>query len=235
MTQSSPTLSPESLETLRRQLDSTADRTRLQALEKLLAAGETATLLTWLDENHASGNLHWLAGSIYLALSAIDDLELQQQLASRYPTGIVTLVTERGIDYEPIQQELLAGNWEEADRLTSRKLCELAGPDALKRKWVYYTEADTFPVGDLQTLDRLWWVYSQGRFGFRVQKEIWLGVGQDWDQLWPKIHWKNGNTWTRYPGSFTWDLSAPRGHLPLTNQLRGVRVMSALMNHPAFA
>ena len=39
--------------------------------------------------------------------------------------------------------------------------------------------------------------------------------------------------WTRYPGSFTWSLEAPEGHLPLVNQLRGVRLMDALLSHPA--
>ena len=63
---------------------------------------------------------------------------------------------------------------------------------------------------------------------------IWLGLSKNWVNLWPKIDWKNGNNWTRYPNGFTWDLSAPRGHLPLSNQLRGVRVMSSLLCHPAW-
>ncbi|MEO8890989.1 MAG: GUN4 domain-containing protein, partial [Coleofasciculaceae cyanobacterium] len=33
---------------------------------------------------------------------------------------------------------------------------------------------------------------------------------------------------------FIWDLSAPRGHLPLSNQLRGVRPFAALMGHRAW-
>ncbi|NET49629.1 MAG: hypothetical protein F6K09_13095, partial [Merismopedia sp. SIO2A8] len=49
-----------------------------------------------------------------------------------------------------------------------------------------------------------------------------------------KIGWKSGNSCTRYPNEFTWDISAPAGHLPLSNQLRGVRVMSSLLSHPAW-
>ena len=86
----------------------------------------------------------------------------------------------------------------------------------------------------MPTVDRLWQVYSEGKFGFSVQRELWFGVSRNWDRLWPKIGWRDGRAWTRYPGGFTWDLSAPRGHLPLTNQLRGVRMMEALMNHPAW-
>ncbi|MGB0562323.1 MAG: GUN4 domain-containing protein, partial [Spirulinaceae cyanobacterium] len=31
-----------------------------------------------------------------------------------------------------------------------------------------------------------------------------------------------------------WDLTAPKGHLPLSNQLRGVRTFEAILNHPAW-
>ena len=49
-----------------------------------------------------------------------------------------------------------------------------------------------------------------------------------YDLLWPRIGWKREGIWTRYPGSFTWSLEAPEGHMPLVNQLRGVRLMDAL-------
>jgi hypothetical protein len=80
----------------------------------------------------------------------------------------------------------------------------------------------------------LWLLHSEGKFGFSVQREIWLTVGKNWEKLWSKIGWKNGNAWTRYPNEFTWNLTAPKGHLPLSNQLRGVRVISSLLSHPAW-
>ena len=64
--------------------------------------------------------------------------------------------------------------------------------------------------------------------------EQWLKACQGrWEQLWPRLGWKSGGVWTRYPGSFQWSLSAPEGHMPLINQLRGVRLMDALLSHPA--
>jgi hypothetical protein len=113
-------------------------------------------------------------------------------------------------------------------------MCEAAGPQAVKRKWLYFTEVENFPIQDLRTINQLWVVHSEGKFGFSVQREIWLGLSKNWVNLWPKIGWKDGNNWTRYPNGFTWNLSAPRGHLPLSNQLRGVRVMSSLLSHPAW-
>lgn len=139
------------------------------------------------------------------------------------------------MDYSPIEAALLDEAYEIADRLTLQKMCELAGEGAVQRKWVYFSEVNQFPIADMKTLDTLWLVYSEGKFGFSVQRDMWIGVGKVWEKLWPKMGWKSGNIWTRWPGGFTWNLSAPRGHLPLTNQLRGVRVMDSLMNHPAFS
>ncbi len=155
-------------------------------------------------------------------------------LQSTFPAGIVPLKSAAGVKYQDLQQLLIDRQWQAADKLTNLKLCELAGPIALQRQWLYFTDIKILPILDLQTIDRLWWTYSEGQFGFTVQREIWLSVSKNWDKLWPKIGWKDGINWTRYPGSFTWDMSAPRGHLPLSNQLRGVRSMAALLAHPAW-
>jgi hypothetical protein len=104
----------------------------------------------------------------------------------------------------------------------------------MARKWVYFTEVQEFPLIDIQTIDRLWLIYSEGKFGFSVQRRLWLSLGKNWERLWPRLGWKEENLWTRYPNGFTWDLSAPDGHLPLSNQLRGVRMMEALLCHPAW-
>ncbi len=150
-------------------------------------------------------------------------------------TSIVPLNSERNIDYRPLQQLLAQQDFQAADRMTLQLLCELAGEAAVQRKWLYFTEIENFSTEDLQTINNLWLTYSEGKFGFSVQREIWLSLGKNWDKLWPKIGWKTGNNWTRYPHEFTWDLSAPRGHLPLSNQLRGVRTIASLLSHPAWS
>ena len=88
------------------------------------------------------------------------------------------------------------------------------------------------PGIDLVSLDRLWLFYSRGRFGFSVQGRLLRACGGRWEQLWPRLGWKRDGVWTRYPGSFTWSQDAPEGHMPLVNQLRGVRLMDALLRHP---
>jgi hypothetical protein len=137
------------------------------------------------------------------------------------------------VDYAPLQQALALQQYEEADRLTSEILRQLAGPAAVQRGYVYYSEVPPMASADLDSLDRLWVCFSRGRFGFSVQGRLLRACRGRWDQLWPRIGWKNGSQWTRYPGSFQWSIEAPEGHMPLVNQLRGVRLMDALLTHPA--
>jgi len=174
----------------------------------------------------------WAAGTLIQELLAEAD-DLSQAFERRYPEGWLAVSSGRGIDYAPLQLALARQQFEEADRLTSAFLRQLAGDDAVRRGYVYYSEVPAFPAADLESLDRLWLVYSQGRFGFTVQLRLLRSLAGRWDQLWPRLGWKQGGVWTRYPGSFTWSLTAPEGHLPLVNQLRGVRLMDALLNHPA--
>lgn len=200
-------------------------------------AGITA-LMTWLRDRSAQPSTDTTpdlaAGAAYQALFAANTPATITYLQHQFPTGIVPLRSQANVIYHDLQLLLAQQEFEAADRLTLAKLCELAGETAVQRKWIYFTEVDQFPVEDLQTIDALWQVHSEGRFGFSVQRRLWLSVGKNWDKLWPKIGWKDGINWTRYPQGFTWDLSAPQGHLPLSNQLRGVRMMAALMEHPAW-
>ena len=143
--------------------------------------------------------------------------------------------SEANINYGELQLLLLEQRFEDADRLTSSSLRKLAGKLAEKRGYVFYSEVNSMPGIDLKTIDRLWNIYSNGRFGFSNQAKILKSVGKRYDLLWPKIGWKKDGLWTRYPSSFCWSLKAPDGHMPLINQLRGVRLMDSILRHPAIA
>jgi len=220
---------------LRDRLDQGSSKQKFQAIQETAAQGEQgeAELMAVLLER-ANGPITAIEGAIAQVLACSSSSEASTFLTTHFPNGVVTLTSERGVDYSTIQQLLLKKQFEEADRVTLQKMCELAGPVALRRKWLYFSDVDQFPEVDLRLLDQLWRVYSEDKFGFSIQRELWLRNRKDWDRLWPQIGWKGEKTWTRYPNEFIWDLSAPRGHLPLSNQLRGVRVMASLMNHPAW-
>ncbi len=140
-----------------------------------------------------------------------------------------------GINYNNLQLSLLKQSFEEADRLTSSYLRKLAGKVAENRGYVFYSEVKNMPGDDLISIDRLWNIYSQGKFGFSTQAKLLKSVGKRYDLLWPKIGWKKEGIWTRYPSSFSWSLKAPDGHMPLVNQLRGVRLMDSILKHPSIA
>ncbi|MBE9181094.1 GUN4 N-terminal ARM-like repeat domain-containing protein [Oculatella sp. LEGE 06141] len=226
---------PDAMTNLLSQLQSASGKNQLQLVEELASKGETGleALMSFLLERQ-SKPIELIDGKIYQALIAADTAQTREFLQAHFPQGVVSLRSERGVDYLPLQRLLATQDFEAADRATIEKLCELAGEVAVQRRWLYFTEVESFPITDLQTINSLWLLHSEGKFGFSVQRELWLGVGKDWDKLWEQIGWKRGNAWTRYPGEFTWNLSAPRGHLPLSNQLRGVRVISAILAHPAW-
>jgi GUN4-like/ARM-like repeat domain, GUN4-N terminal len=213
-------------------LRSESMRNQFQIMQELAAseAGIEA-LMGFLSDRTSPSPID---GRAVQLLQAANLPKVQDFLRSKFPQGLVVSQSERGIDYSDLQALLVQQDFQAADRLTLEKMCELTGDLAFQRKWLYFTEVAKLPIEDLQTIDRLWRIYSEGKFGFSVQRELWLGTGKNWEALWSLIGWKSGNSWTRYPQGFTWDLTAPRGHLPLSNQLRGVRVISSLLSHPAW-
>lgn len=217
------------------QLTNGSEKVQQQTIQQLATLGNDGekVLMDFLLQPRPQSPT-WIDGIAYQALRSSDSPAVSAFLEANFPLGIVPLHSERGIDYTQLQQLLISQDFQASDKLTLRLLCELAGELALQRKWLYFTEVESFPITDLQTINTLWLVYSEGKFGFSVQREIWLAVGKNWEKLWSQINWKNGNNWTRYPGEFTWNLTAPRGHLPLSNQLRGVRTISSLLSHPAW-
>jgi len=186
-----------------------------------------------LDQLDATAD-DWAPGFLLQVLAAAGP-ERRDALLQRYPAGWLAVTSGAGIDYAPLQRALLLQDLESADRITSGHLRELAGEAALRRGYVYFSEVSGFPEVDLESLDRLWLVYSRGRYGFSVQGRLLAACDGRWELLWPRLGWKREGLWTRYPGGFTWTQQAPEGHLPLVNQLRGVRLMDALLRHPGLA
>jgi hypothetical protein len=226
----------EDLALLASQLQSESEKNQIQIVSQLINYGDRGlTVLMEFLQSRQSHPVDLVAGKAYQVLYQANTPKTQEFLQTFFPEGIVPLKSERNIDYRLLQHLLAQQDFQAADSLTRQKLCELAGEAAIKRKWVYFTEVEQFPDSDLYTLNALWWIYSEGKFGFSVQRRLWLSVGKDFSKLWPKIGWKNGNNWTQYPNEFIWNLSAPPGHLPLLNQLRGVRVAASLFSHPVWS
>jgi hypothetical protein len=228
--------SSEDITTLVSQLSTESEKKQLQAIPQLANAGEEGLMaLRDFVQSYQANPLNVAVGKAYQCLcQETTNPKIQEFLENTFPYGLISLKSAKNIDYHLLQKLLIQQDFQTADSITRQKFCELAGEAAVQRKWVYFTEVEQFPSLDIHTINSLWWVYSEGKFGFSVQRKLWIALGRDFVKLWPKIDWKQGNSWTKYPEGFTWSMEAPAGHLPLLNQLRGVRVADSLFSHPVW-
>ncbi|KAL4032870.1 hypothetical protein IC575_005953 [Cucumis melo] len=151
--------------------------------------------------------------------------------------------TSSAISFDELDRLLAAKDFRKADEETRRLLIALAGDGALKRGYVYFSEVQFIAAEDLKAIDDLWQKHSDGKFGYSVQKRIFEKVNKDFTKLFMKLGWmKKLDTeieqynYRAFPTEFIWELTeeTPEGHLPLTNALRGIQLMSNILNHPAF-
>lgn len=155
----------------------------------------------------------------------------------------VELKSGCGYDHSPLRDALADDRLEEADQITRDSLIQLAGEKATERGYVYFTEVASIPVEDMKTLDSLWKSYSNDKFGFSVQKKFWLARQKRWIPFFQKIDWVRGegDKYVRWrpldsgESEFIYNVTeGVEGHLPLTNTLRGTKLIEAIFAHPAF-
>jgi len=127
-----------------------------------------------------------------------------------------SLKSALGVDYTRLRDLLGTGEWKEADQETLNVMLKAARRE--KEGYFNKESIDNFPCDDLRTIDQLWVKYSQGRFGFSIQKKIWLEVGGkvDWEtecKLGDRVGWRKGGSWLDTK-NLTYNKQAPVGHLP---------------------
>ncbi|MEA5619819.1 serine/threonine-protein kinase [Cronbergia sp. UHCC 0137] len=124
-----------------------------------------------------------------------------------------------GKDYKKLRDLLAAGKWKEADEQTVLVMLAVA-----KRKyqgWLDIKNIDKFTCEGIHSIDKLWVKYSNGRFGFSVQKRVYQSLGgtrnydeKIWEAFGEKIGWRNGERWLYY-NDLNFDIdTAPEAHLP---------------------
>nr|UAD87731.1 hypothetical protein [Gracilaria textorii] len=218
-------------------LDMSFDRTQqVKIIEQIMQSGKVGqeALLNLLVNRCIiqKQNVEILDGLIFefLYFYSIDDIKTR--LSSYFSFGLIDLKSSLQLNYQPLQDLLINHSFQQADKLTQSYLCSLANLGRkCSRNWLYFTDVFSLPPEDLYILDKLWRVYSRNKFGFSIQRKIWLSINCNWEKLWVYIGWKKNGIPLRYPGEFIWNIDAPDGHLPLFNQLRGVQVIAALFNH----
>jgi hypothetical protein len=145
------------------------------------------------------------------------------KLTTRKSTNIeVELKSEKGIDYTRLRALLEAGEWKAADQETADKMLKAIGKD----RWSKVQSSDllNFPCADLTTIDHLWNRYSNGKWGFSVQKEIYVECGATpdgtysgdsvWRDFCRRVGWLRGKNYVSY-SDLTFDLqNSPAGEFP---------------------
>jgi hypothetical protein len=137
------------------------------------------------------------------------------------------LASERGVDYTRLCELLSAELWQAADHETATLMLQAVGPAAEERQYLRLNQdLMQFPCLDLVTLDRLWGHFSEGRFGFRVQQQLWINMGGQLDfgadigAAIATYETVSELTGWRVAGrdiaasEMIFDLAAPMGHLP---------------------
>ncbi|MEH2391040.1 MAG: GUN4 domain-containing protein [Nostoc sp.] len=151
------------------------------------------------------------------------------------PAKTNDLSSEKGIDYTRLRDLLAAKNWKQADQETYLVMIQAVG----KKDGDYFTSDEllNFPCTDLRTIDRLWVEYSNGHFGFSVQKDIYLSVGgkadgkyysKVWEKFGDRVGWRVkinwiSSDWISY-SNVNFDTTSPYGHLPVLGEYKSGRM-----------
>ncbi|WP_192881669.1 GUN4 domain-containing protein [Nostoc sp. CENA543] len=160
-------------------------------------------------------------------------LKRQQEEAERRLQETDDLSSDKGVDYRRLRDLLKAGDWKKADRETLQVMLKVAGRE--KEGWLDIDSITKFPCTDLRTIDQLWAKYSNGRFGFSVQKRIWDSVGghlqtdyETWCKFGDHVGWYKkefmifGDSILKSYDDLTFNVKAPEGHLPARCGMEGV-------------
>jgi Serine/threonine protein kinase len=144
------------------------------------------------------------------------------------PQPDIELKSAKGVNYHQLEQLLKAGSWKEADEETANKMLEVAG--RTEERYLRTEDIDKFPCEDLRTIDQLWVKYSNGRFGFSVQKRIYKSLGgtrsydrEIWEAFGSEVGWRVGSSWLYYK-DLKFRETARAGHLPCLDANWGGRL-----------
>lgn len=133
--------------------------------------------------------------------------------------------------FTQLETFLKNGQWREADEETYRLMLQIAGKEA--DQWLSVEDIENFPCEDLCTIDKLWVDYSKGKFGFSVQKKVWMDCSgvpgeNNWDvynKFGDQVGWRRGGNWLSYDELTFYYEEVEHAHLPAwwqSGQRRGL-------------
>lgn len=151
-------------------------------------------------ENKASSQDNYVSASVPQQLQSPLSQQSTPVANTTRTEADIPLKSERGVDYTKLRDLLASAKWKEADEETTNKILEVAG--RTNEGYLLNSDINTFPVKDLGTIDLLWVKYSNGYFGFSVQKDIYESLGgtsQLDDTIWAafgdRVGWRVNGRW----------------------------------------
>lgn len=171
---------------------------RIAALQDAVKYGQSGLELLAESLKDSEEKVQWTA---YLLLrKRTPEATLKQIFQDNFP-----------VIYQKLIQLLTSEKWQEADRETATAMLKLAGRETAG--WLRVEDFNRFPSFELEIIDQLWVKYSNGRFGFSVQKQIRRSVANNYFAFGDRVGWRQGGLWLDYP-SLNFTAGAPPGHLP---------------------
>ncbi|MBF2085397.1 MAG: GUN4 domain-containing protein [Thermoleptolyngbya sp. C42_A2020_037] len=135
------------------------------------------------------------------------------------------LGSEQDIKCIQLKTLLSQANWVGADYETYRLMLQMV--DREVGQWIQIEELKNFPCADLRAIDYLWTSYSGERFGFSVQRKIYLDCGGKLDYR------HDSGSWNRFLDCVGWQKEKmeqysreiskdwiPEGHFPRGDNYR---------------
>lgn len=143
------------------------------------------------------------------------DPTLEEDLKALQPT----VTTSR---YQPLEDFLKNGQWREADKETYRLMITAVGKE--EGEFFSREELLNFPCDELKAIDGLWVKYSQGKFGFSVQKQIYVECGnpldgeyheKTWKLFAERVGWRKDGSYLNYSDLKANPSFSPAGEFPI--------------------
>lgn len=142
------------------------------------------------------------------------------------PSYVTTENSSLVVDYSKLEEFLKAGQWEKADQETADLMLKIANQEQEGK--LNAKNIENFPCDVLGKIDQLWVDNSQKKFGFSIQKKIYMEDcggnpdGQHAEETWQcfanTVGWRASGLWVPYT-ELTFDISAKQGHFPYFDSL----------------
>lgn len=217
------------LEKIKHQLTKGSYKKRIAALSEAINHGQNGENLIIEIAKTTTGTMQWAA--IHLLWQRANKDE-KQKLKQYF-----RLQSDQGVDYTELCELLAASEWKQADLETSLLMLKLTGRE--KAGYLGDQDINSFPYSDLRTIDKLWELYSEGHFGFSVQKFIYQSLGgtktynsQIWREFCQRVGWLVKEIYLSYE-LLCFDLNAPSGQLPYGWGLTGWGLLTPSSDYSA--